>query len=104
MLEFGALLRQSLQTIMITVSLVPCSRASNCRAGKPGIFCVLPADWPSLSFAMSFFQADSLSLWEKVGHDSRRVHSLVSRVARYKLGQNDRIEQLRKAPVEILRQ
>jgi hypothetical protein len=47
-------------------------------------------------------QVDSLSLCEKAGHDSRRVHTLVSRVVRFKLGDNDRIEQLRKAAVGVL--
>src|SRR6516162_7720919 len=47
-------------------------------------------------------QADSLSLCEKAGHDSRRVHSLVSRVVRFKLGDSDRAEQLRKAAVGVL--
>jgi Flp pilus assembly protein TadD len=47
-------------------------------------------------------QADCLSLCEKASHDSRRVHSLVSRVVRFKLGDNDRVEQLRKAAVEAL--
>jgi hypothetical protein len=47
-------------------------------------------------------QADSLSLSEKSGQDSRRIHSLVSRVVRFKLGDNDRVEQLRKAAVGVL--
>jgi hypothetical protein len=47
-------------------------------------------------------QADSLSLCERAGHDSRLVHSLVSRVVRFKLSDTDRIEQLRKAAVWVL--
>jgi Tetratricopeptide repeat len=47
-------------------------------------------------------QADSLSLCEKAEHDSRRVHSLVSRVVRFELGDSDRVEQLRKAAVGVL--
>jgi hypothetical protein len=51
---------------------------------------------------MALDQADSLSLCEKAGHDSRRVHTLVSRVVRFKLDDNDRVEQLRKAAVGVL--
>jgi Tetratricopeptide repeat len=47
-------------------------------------------------------QADSLSLCERAGQDSRGVHSLVSRVVRFTLGEEDRIEQLRKAAVGVL--
>jgi hypothetical protein len=47
-------------------------------------------------------QADFLSLCEKAGHDSRRVHSLVSRVVRFKLGDSDRVEQPRKAAVGVV--
>jgi TIR domain/Tetratricopeptide repeat len=47
-------------------------------------------------------QADSLSLCEEASHDSRLVHSLVSRVVRFKLADSDRIEQLRKAAVDVL--
>jgi hypothetical protein len=47
-------------------------------------------------------QGDSLSLCEKAGHDGRRVHTLVSRVVRFNLRDNDRTEQLRKAAVGVL--
>ena len=47
-------------------------------------------------------QADSLSLCEKASHGSWRVHSLVSRVVRFELGDSDRVEQLRKATVRVL--
>ena len=47
-------------------------------------------------------QADSLSLCEKAEHDSRRVHTLISRVVRFEFRNDDRIEQLNKAAVRVL--
>ncbi len=47
-------------------------------------------------------QADSLSLCEKVERDSRRVHTLISRVVRSAFRNDDRLKQLKNAAVRVL--
>ena len=123
-LEYGALLRESLPTghdRSITRTLLKSIELLGQEGGDFLLLASVLAVAPiTTSFLQGVFeavgiekgipetvlealdQADSLSLCEKAGRDSRRVHSLVSRVVRFKLVQNDRIERLKKAAVGVL--
>jgi hypothetical protein len=116
-LEYGALLKESLPTGHGRSITRTFSRASK-RSGRRGkdflrLAFVLAVAPISSGFLHELFeainvkkairetvlealdQADSLSLCEKAEQDSRRVHTLISRVVRFKFRNDDRIEQLR---------
>ena len=123
-LEYGALLRESLPTghdRSITRTLLKSIQALG-EEGKD--FLRLAAGLSVAPISNSFLhevfesvgsesavseivlkaldQADSLSLCEKAEHDSRRVHTLISRVVRFEFRNDDRIEQLKKVAVRVL--
>jgi hypothetical protein len=78
----------------VKIPRATCARPCSLLQRRYLRFIGVEKDFPESVLALD--QADSMSLCENAAQDSWRVHSLVSRVVRFELSNNDRIEQLRK--------